>query len=165
MLPVWLRDRQRISANAGSPIKTVYKPVFDKQGVMELEEAGEENFYDYIQSFRDSVDIHVILKRFANGEIDVLNRVQGAYGDFTQMPKTYAELLNRVNEGRQFFESLPVETREKFNHSFEQFMASMDSPDFLEKAGLVQAAKAAETVAGADATGTVITPEVTASES
>lgn len=155
MLPIWLSNRERKYANAGSPVKTIYKPVFDKNGVMELEEAGEENLYDYIQSFRDSVDIHVILKRFANGEVDVLNRVQGAYGDFTVMPRTYAELLNRVNEGRQFFESLPVETREKFNHSFEQFMASMDAPDFLERAGLVRAADAAETVAGADVAATV----------
>lgn len=95
--------------------------------------------YSFIQSHADSVDIHVLLARYKNGEVDALSRVQGAYGDFTDMPTTYAELLNRVNEGKAFFESLPVDIRAKFDHNFAQFMAGMDKPDFLDKLGISSA--------------------------
>lgn len=122
--------------SAGSPIKTLYGPVFDKQGHMSLEEIGQENVYDYIQSHADSVDIHVILKQFESGDASVLSRVQGAYGDFTQMPKTFAEALNTMIAAEQYFMSLPVETRAQFGHNFNQFIASMDAPDFTTRMGI-----------------------------
>lgn len=125
-------ERHAVKSNVGSPEKVTYGASYDEDGRIVLEEKGRENLYDYIQSFRDSCDIHVLLKRYANGEVDVLSKVQGSYGDFTEMPKTYAELLNKINEGEMFFNSLPVETRAKFGHSFTQFMASLDSPDLYE---------------------------------
>lgn len=125
----------RVHCNKGDPVKILYGAVYDDVGRMNLEEKGRENLYDYIQSFAESVDIHVLLKRFANGETDVLSRVQGAYGDFTQLPNTYAEMLNVVRRGEDFFNELPVETRAKFGHDFSQFIAAMDSPDFLSRIG------------------------------
>ena len=125
-------EREPVKSNVGSREKITYGASYDEDGRIVLEEKGRENLYDYIQSHRDSCDIHVLLKRYANGEVDVLSQVQGSYGDFTEMPKTYAELLNRINEGETFFNSLPVETRAKFGHSFTQFMASLDSPDLYE---------------------------------
>ncbi|UPW40957.1 internal scaffolding protein [Sigmofec virus UA08Rod_5936] len=129
-------DIDRVYQEPGSPIKTLYAPVFDKQGRMSLEVSGQENLYDYIQSHADSVDIHVILKQFQNGDPSVLSRVQGAYGDFTQMPKTFAEALNTMIAAEQYFNSLPVETRAQFGHNFNQFIASMDAPDFTSRMGI-----------------------------
>uniref|UniRef100_A0AAU8B181 Internal scaffolding protein n=1 Tax=Dulem virus 157 TaxID=3145634 RepID=A0AAU8B181_9VIRU len=125
----------RVHCNKGDPVKILYGAVYDDVGRMNLEEKGRENLYDYIQSFAESVDIHVLLKRFANGETDVFSRVQGTYGDFTQFPTTYAEMLNVVQRGEDFFNELPVETRAKFGHDFSQFIAAMDSPDFLSRIG------------------------------
>lgn len=130
------RPRTRFISNVGQREKILYQPKFDENGVMDLVESGKEDVYDFIQSHAESVDIHVILARFQNGDIDALSRVQGAYGDFTNMPTSYAELLNRVNEGQSFFNSLPVDIRAKFNHNFAEFMAAMDKPDFLEKLGI-----------------------------
>lgn len=138
------RERGRFYQPVGSPEKITYSPVFDEKGHLSLIESGKENLYAYIQSHKDSVDIHVLLKRYANGEVDVLSKVQGAYGDFTAMPKTYAEMLNIINRGEVFFNELPVETRASFGHSFSQFLAAMDQPGFLEKIGL--SAKQAEKV-------------------
>ena len=120
----------RVHCNPGSPLKTLYKPKIRDDGVLELVEAGQENLYDFIQSWKDSTDINIILARYANGDVDALSKVQGAYGDFTQFPKTYAELLNRVEQGKLMFNDLPLEIREKYNHDFAQFMAAMDQPDF-----------------------------------
>lgn len=129
-------SHDRIYQPEGDPVKTLYGPIFDKQGHMELQEIGQENLYDYIQSHADSVDIHVILKQFEQGDVSVLSRVQGAYGDFTQMPKTFAEALNTLIAAEQYFNGLPVEVRAQFGHNFNQFIASMDQPDFSSRMGI-----------------------------
>lgn len=119
------RKRERFLTNPGSPVKILYGPEFDEKGRMNLVEKGRENLYDFIQSYKESVDIHVLLKRFANGETDVLSKIQGFYGDFSEFPRTYADLLNTVNEGEAFFNGLPVEVRSKFGHSFPVFMSAL----------------------------------------
>lgn len=128
-------DRQRCFANKGERMHKLYGGVFDEQGRLILEEKGEESIYDYIQSFKDSVDIHVIMKRFVNGETDVLSKVQGFYGDFTGLPTNYAQLLNTVNQGKEFFDSLPVETRALFGHSFNEFMTCLSDGTLMDRIG------------------------------
>lgn len=128
--------RPRIIANSGTGVKVLYAPQFDKDGNMELVESGRENLYDFIQSHSDSCNIHLILERFARGDVSVLSRVQGSFGDFTDMPGTYAELLNTVIEGEQYFMGLPIETRAKFDHSFQKWLVSSGSADWLEKMGV-----------------------------
>ena len=125
------QERRRVHAVCGSREKIVYSPVYDENGVLDLEPTGRENLYDYIQSHKDSVDIHKILQRFQQGDVSALTRVQGMYGDFTEMPKTYAEALNTVMSAEQQFNSLPVETRAKFGHSFSQWLAQLGSPQWL----------------------------------
>jgi hypothetical protein len=128
--------RDRIISNAGDRLKQLYEARVDSQGHIDLVESGTEDLYDYIQSFKESCDINTIVKRFAAGDTDVLARRQATYGDFTQLPGTYAELLNTVIQGENYFNSLPLETRAKFNHSFREWMASMDNmQEFVEKMG------------------------------
>lgn len=129
-------DHPRLYQEPGSREKILYSPVFDRKGVMSLEESGIENLYDYIQSHAQSVDIHVLLQRYQQGDLTVLSRVQGTYGDFTQMPTTFAGALNTLIAAEQYFDSLPVEVRAKFGHSFSQFIASMDSADFARSMGI-----------------------------
>lgn len=117
----------RIRQAPGSGERVLYGSELLDNGEIALTPKGTEDLYQSIQSHRDSCDIHVLLARYRNGDAEALMRVQGHYGDFTDMPKTYAELLNTVISGRSYFESLPVETREKFDHSFEKFMMSMDN--------------------------------------
>lgn len=128
-------DKSPVS-ESGSRFKILYSPVFDSNGHMSLVVSGKEDLYEYIQSHADSVDIHIILKRFAMGDVSVLSRVQGTYGDFTQMPKTFAEALNTLVAAEQYFNSLPVEVRQRFNHNFNEFIASMDSPSFASDMGI-----------------------------
>lgn len=129
--------RDRVHCEPGSRTKVMYGPIFDKNGVMSLKEIGTHDLYAEIQSHADSVDIHVLLQRYAQGDVGVFSRMQGAYGDFTQMPKTFAEALNTMIAAEQYFMGLPVETRAKFGHSFQQFLASMDGPDWMTDVGLV----------------------------
>lgn len=126
-----------IYAEPGDPVKILYGPIFDEHGVMDLVETGKENLYDYIQSHADSVDIHVLLKQYAeSGDPGIFARVQGAYGDFTQMPTTFAGALNTLIAAEQYFDGLPVEVRAQFGHSFQQFIAAMDKSDFATRMGV-----------------------------
>lgn len=131
--PTMYERSGRTFSAAGSPDKVIYTSQVRSDGTIELVEKGKESLYDFIQSFKNSCDINVLLARYANGDVDALSRVQGAYGDFTQFPSTYAELLNRVNQGRLMFDDLPLAVREKYNHDFGQFMAAMDQPDFWDQ--------------------------------
>lgn len=128
--------RDRIQSNPGCPIKQLYSGSYNERGQVELKEDGTENLYDFIQSFAESTDIHAIMRRFENGEVDVLEKVQGFYGDVTEMPKTYAEALQRIADSEKVFMSLPVDVRAKFGHSFSEFLAASNDDDFLERLGV-----------------------------
>lgn len=128
--------RDRILSDPGSPEHITYAGHYDEKGRVVLEESGRENLYDYIQSYAESCDIHVLMKRYANGDVDALSQKQGFYGDFLDFPKTYAEALNHMNEMERQFMSLPAETREKFGNSFTEFLAASGEADFLDKLGI-----------------------------
>lgn len=128
-------SHSRVFQHPGNPIKTVFSSRYDDHGVLDLQPTGEENLYDYIQSHAQSTDIHVILERFSNGETDVLSQIQGFYADASDMPKTYAEVLNAVIAGEQTFNRLPVEVKQQFDNSFAVWLAAMDKPDFISRMG------------------------------
>lgn len=128
--------RDRIFSDPGSPEHITYAGHYDDKGRVVLEESGRENIYDFIQSHAESCDIHVLMKRYQNGDVDALSQKQGFYGDFLDFPKTYAEALNHMNEMERQFMALPVETREKFGNSFTEFLAASGEADFLERLGI-----------------------------
>lgn len=128
--------RDRIFSDPGSPEHITYAGHYDDKGRVVLEESGRENIYDFIQSHAESCDIHVLMKRYQNGDFDALSQKQGFYGDFLDFPKTYAEALNHMCELERQFMALPVETREKFGNSFTEFLAASAEPDFLERLGI-----------------------------
>ncbi len=128
--------RDRIKSHAGNPIKQLYSGSYNERGQLELKEDGTEDLYAFIQSFAESTDIHAILKRYQNGEVDVLEKVQGFYGDITEMPHTYAEALQRIADSEKVFMSLPVDVRAKFGHSFSEFLAASQDVDFLDRLGV-----------------------------
>uniref|UniRef100_A0AAU8AV11 Internal scaffolding protein n=1 Tax=Dulem virus 151 TaxID=3145628 RepID=A0AAU8AV11_9VIRU len=130
------RKPRRFEANLGTPIKQLYQAEYDKDGTLNLIESGRENLYDYIQSHKDSVDIHVLLQRYKNGDISALTRAQGTFGDFTEMPTSYAELLNNLIRGEAYFNELPVEVRARFDHSFQKWLISAGSDDWMQAMGM-----------------------------
>lgn len=111
----------------GSDMKDTYKMHVDADGKRELKKSGEYNLYADIQSYKDSVSIDYILARFVNGDETALSRVQGIYGDFTQMPTTMAELQQRVIDAEHLFNNLPLDIREQYNFSASEFFAQLDS--------------------------------------
>lgn len=126
-------DFLELYSEPGNAFEPIYSARYDDSGVLILEKVGERDIFAEIQSHAESVDINNILLRYSRGETDVLSRVQGFYEDVSDMPKTYQDVLNSVLLCEEFFTSLPVEEKEKFDNSFSKFMIELGNPDFMEK--------------------------------
>lgn len=118
---------ERIIANPGSAKRPTYRLYVDDDGKRELRQSGEVDAYMEIQSYKDSVSIDYILSRFCAGDSSALSRIQGVYGDFTNMPTTLAELQQRVIDATALFDSLPLDVREQYNFSPSEFFVQLDS--------------------------------------
>lgn len=149
-------DHPRFFSNPGTRKVQRYRSRYNEIGQLELVPNGEDDLYDMIQSHADSVSIDTILSKFVAGDPDALSKVQGTFGDFTNLPTSYAELLNVINESEQFFEQLPLEVREKFHHNFGEFISSMDSKDFAVRMGFAHPADHGAEVAQSDSVSEVI---------
>ena len=128
-------ERLVVVSEPGSPMKEDVVATLDKDGFIQLEVVGEFSLYDEIQSHADSCDINLLYKRYVQGETDVLARVQGMYGDFTAMPKTYADMLNSVMAGERFFDALPIDVKNQFGNNFSHWMATLETDDWYRKMG------------------------------
>lgn len=126
-------QHERVHCEPGSRMKVDYQPVFDAKGMWHLEKTGEHDIYLDIQSFADSCDINILMARYRNGETDVLQQVQGTYGDFSGIPKNYADLMNAKITAERLFMSLRADVREKYGNSVEQFMAEIGTKEGYEK--------------------------------
>lgn len=123
-------DRKSVPYPETTSIVTDYQLSLAPDGKEVLIAVGEHDIYPEIQSHAKSVDINEIVLRHQRGDIDVLAQRAGMYGDFTNMPTSYAELYQNVLDAQSYFDSLPLEVRQKFDHSFSKFFTSIGTPEF-----------------------------------
>lgn len=114
-------------------IPTFSLKINPETGKKELEESGKTNIYDKIQAAKEGTLIYNILDRYQKGETDVLKKLNGQYGDFTQMPKTLAEMQQKLIDSEKMFNELPLELRKEFNHSPSEFLVAAQNGN-LKKA-------------------------------
>ena len=86
-----------------------------------------------IQSHLEETKIENILHAVAMGDLNALNQREIFYADTTTMPKTLMEVQNIVVKAKEEFETFPLEVRELFNNSCEQYVSEMGTEGFLEK--------------------------------
>lgn len=120
---------------AGNRMEPEYKERYDENGKAYLEQVGEVDTYEKIQSYRDECDVMSILSRYAAGDQTVMSN-PGWYIDTTKMPTTYTEYLNLMNEQREKFDQLPIEIRMKFNNNFNEYMATAGEEQWLRNLGI-----------------------------
>lgn len=113
-----------------------YRESISVEGVRSLVEESEINSYEAIQAYKDECNIKNIIARANAGDETALHQRIGEYLDATIMPKTLAEAQNMVLKAEQEFKKLPLEIREKFNHSPEQFIAELGTAAWAEKCGI-----------------------------
>ncbi len=129
-------ERISVKSCAGTPEKVIYGSKVLKNGRIATFEKGKENYYEYIQSFADSVDIEKTIQKFINGDVNALNQRKGEFIDCTQFPTNYAEVLNVINNATNLFNSLPIDDRAKFNFNLNEFIASIGSEKYNQVLGV-----------------------------
>lgn len=120
-------------SNPGVPYEVNYSAKLEKDGTINLVADGSFDLYAQIQSHKDSCSVELALKRFALGDESALQRTQGAFGDFTAFPNTFAEVLQVMIDSRTYFDALPADVRRNFDFDFNKFIASLDDIDALKE--------------------------------
>lgn len=126
-------DPNKYVTDPGSDVQILYDPKINKDGTISLVENGKESISQYINSFKEQTDISYILKRLELGDTSVLSQAQAMYGDFSEMPKTLAEVLQLKIDAEHTFDRLPVETKQKFNNNFNQWFSSLGTEEWQKK--------------------------------
>lgn len=135
---------ERVHCPTGQPDHILYGLEYDKDGNLDLVKKGSEDLYEYIQSHADSVDINVILARYANGDASALEKYSTFYGDITDAPKSFADVLNKVIKAEDLFNTLPLEEREKFNFNVANFINLIGTEQFNAAVGTFPAVEEEE---------------------
>lgn len=132
------RYNHEFPSDAGTNIHIIFSPVVDKLGNIDLVESGKEDTDAIIQSYAPYCDINIIMANAMQGDLSGLNRVRGTFGDFTDMPKTYAEFLQLQIDSNKMFEKLPPDIKKQFDNDPNKFMVDAGSEEWLNKLGIVK---------------------------
>jgi hypothetical protein len=127
---------KRVPNDPGNIMEPQYKERYDENGNAYLEQVGEINTYEKIQSYKDEVDPMSILARYAAGDTTVMAN-PGWYIDTSKLPENYIEWRNLMNEQKEKFETLPLEIRNRFGNNFDSWAATAGEPEWLEKMGIM----------------------------
>lgn len=123
-------DSNLFVSNSGSKIVADYGLVTAEDGSTVVGVVGEKNLDAIIQSNKDTGNVALLVAKYNAGDEEALNRVRGVYGDFRNMPTTYAEMVSRLNECRSVFEALPVDIKEQFDNNPDVFWSEYGSERF-----------------------------------
>lgn len=129
------RGDKRYTSNPGRGVRDKMSPVVDKEGVRYLEKVGETDQYSFIQSFKDSCDIKMMVEKYAlTGDISFLQRVQGVFNDVVGMPTDLRGLEDIRLYAENQYDALSDEIKAKL--TFEDFLggfADQESFDALQR--------------------------------
>lgn len=123
-------------SSSGSRFREKFHGVVQEDGRIELVSDGFEDVKERMRADAVGTTLPEIIARATAGDPTAFRKDTGWFGDVVGMPKTYAEVLNLVNDGRDRFESLPLEVRERFDFDFNKWFATMGTNDWLDKHGL-----------------------------
>ena len=123
-------DSNVFVSNPGSKIVADYGLVTAEDGSTSVGVIGEKNLDAIIQSNKDTGNVALLVAKYNAGDEEALNSVRGVYGDFRNMPTTYAEMVSRLNECRSLFEALPVDIKEQFDNNPDVFWSEYGTERF-----------------------------------
>lgn len=130
------RQKEVFWSEVGTRIHIIYGPKVEPDGSVSIVPVGKEDIQSRIEAARSSTDMAYILKQLELGNDSVLSaRDDALFGDFTQMPRTYAELLQLQIDARRTFDSLPLDVRNRFDNNCDKFvaLAGTDPTEFFRK--------------------------------
>lgn len=116
---------------SGDEFSPVYAEDVDDRGVACIVKVSEEKIQDKIEACKEQTLIYNILNSFDDGTL--LNKAQGVYTDLSAMPDNIHDAYQSVRDARMIFNGLSDDIRQRFNNSFDEFIASSFLSDFNDK--------------------------------
>ncbi|UPW41115.1 internal scaffolding protein [Sigmofec virus UA08Rod_5492] len=118
---------------AGEKEEDVYEIDIDLRGHKTLQKTRMTNVYELIQESLEETKIENIIRRALGGDESALATMHGVYMDVSDAPKSLAEMQQAVITATEEFLKLPIEVREKFNHSAMQYVAEFGTEEWAKK--------------------------------
>ena len=101
------------------------------------------DLYAEIQAEYEATKIENILSRAIAGDVSGLSAV-GDYYDTTSMPNNLIDAMTQIQKLENLWLDLPMEIKNKYNNSVEEFVGASGSKQWCEDMGLVQPEKTPE---------------------
>lgn len=122
-----------------SKFETTYiEKINPKTGKKELVETGKTNVYEKIQEAINGNEINNLMETYKNIN-QIATPANDAIIDLTELPENLIEANNMLIDARNEFNAKTTKFKQKFNNSFEQYVAAFKSGK-LQKA-LIEEAK------------------------
>lgn len=123
---------KRCYSNSGSGVRDKMSVVISADGGKHLAKVGKEDFYSFIQSHRDSVDLQKILQRcMITGDVSALQQRQGAFIDATVYPTDNRQYHNILMNAEKIYDNLVSDLKKDL--SFDAFLETFSDPTALRK--------------------------------
>lgn len=112
-----------IDSIPGSRFKDERQLIIDDEGNEVLKTVGKTDLQASIDSHKESVDLNLMLQRYANGDDSIIDKVKGFYADITSLPINLMEVMNTNIRGKELFDSLDPEIKSVFGNNYMTFLA------------------------------------------
>lgn len=114
-------------SNPGAPTMPKWRSVVMRDGDVVLKPDGERMLDLEIQSYRDSVDLNIIIQRFVDGDVNAIpNPKNAVYADLTHLPTTRQEVLQTVIDAEARFSELPASVRQQYGDNWQNFYLTFE---------------------------------------
>lgn len=131
-------EKIRYRAPAGSHIEMRHNPYMLANGRRELRKDKAVAIHDLIQSHKEECEIENIIRRYVEGDMQVLQQRYGQFMDITNCPSSIADAQQFIINAKEEFTHLPKDIKAKFEYNPELYIAEMstNTQSWLDKVGL-----------------------------
>lgn len=124
--------KQEFYTCPGERYRPVYTPEIKKDGQIELVQTGVEDMQQYIDSFKDSCDVSIMVQRFLAGDETALRNGNPVFMDLLGAPKTLAEAYALNFRAERAFDNLPADVKNKFENNYYKFLSEAGTDSWYE---------------------------------
>lgn len=127
-----IEKKPKFVSNPGDRYRPVYTPEIKSDGLIELVQTGVEDLQQYIDSFKDSCDVSLMVQRFLAGDETALRNGNPVFMDLVGAPKSLAEAYALNFRAEAAFNNLPAEIKNQFGNNFYQFLSAAGSEEWYK---------------------------------
>lgn len=126
-------DPNSFVSDPGSDVHVLYDSKLLPNGHIRLTPNGKESISEKINAEKRYTDINFIRQRLAMGDTSVVRPSQSLmYADLSKAPKTLASHLQTFINARSAFDSLDLDTRNKFENNYLKWLSDAGRPEWID---------------------------------